>query len=123
MQWCSEENRKGERKWNDVQNSNFIFENIFKILFFNWNIVAEWKILFESILRIAAQEKHLRKLWELFFLLEVKAQLYKYFWDRGLYINCLIIERLHNPYLNVMLLCHVISYKIYLYFLSYNYID
>ena len=42
-----------------------------------------WEILFEPNLRTMTQEEHLRKLWELFHPLEVKAQLCKFFQDRG----------------------------------------
>ena len=47
----------------------------------------KWKFLFEPNLRIITQEEHLGKLWELFHLLEVKAQLYKCFETEGYTLN------------------------------------
>ena len=52
---------------------------------------------FEPNLRIITQEEYLRKLQKLFYLLEVKAELGKFFWTRGLYIKWHIVDSLHNP--------------------------
>ena len=51
------------------------------------------KILLEPNLRIMTKKEHLRKLWELFCLLEIKAQLYK-FLRQKVWFN---IGSLHNP--------------------------
>ena len=51
----------------------------------------------QAKLRIITWEQPLRKLQELFHPLEVKAQLYKFFWDKELYIKWRIIDSLHNP--------------------------
>ena len=52
-------------------------------------------------LRIITWEQPLRKLWELFQPLEVKAQLYKFFETEGCTLNKPIIDSLHNPDLQV----------------------
>lgn len=38
-------------------------------------------------LRVLTQEQPLKNLWELFCPSEVKAQRYRFFWDRGLYVK------------------------------------
>ena len=43
----------------------------------------KWTVLFEPNLKIKTQEKHLRKFWELFYPLEVKAQLPKFLETEG----------------------------------------
>ena len=63
----------------------------------------KWKILFQAKLRIVTWEEHLRKLWELFHISEVKASNIS-FWDTGLYIKWCLTENLHNPDLRVSLL-------------------
>lgn len=79
--------KKEERKRNDVQNSNFIWEIFLKFFFFlNWSIVAECKILFESILWIATERKPSQKAHpECSSCSEVKAQLYKFLRQRAVH--------------------------------------
>ena len=64
------------------------------------NLRKEWKILVKSNLRIIIQEQHLRKFWELFNLLEVKAQLHKFFETEDCILH--IIAGLHSPDLSTM---------------------
>ena len=56
---------------------------------------------FESNLRIITKEEHLRKLWELFYPLEIKTQ-FIHFWGKGLYIKWCIRDSLHNPELSAI---------------------
>ena len=64
----------------------------------------------QAKLRIIIQEKHLRKLWELFLLLEVKAELYKFFETEG----CTLNDSLHNPDLSIIVAPYKIRKECYL---------
>ena len=59
--------------------------------------MKEVEFLFEPNWRIITQEQQLRKLQELYRLLEVKTLSYKIFWDWGLYIKWLTTDSLHDP--------------------------